>query len=141
MRAEMTFRGGIGLGVKIDRVVWAGLHAGFATDANGGIEFNNAVVALIHRADRTNPHTRRVGTVVATCHLKATAYIRESSRLGVFNPRAIRAQRHLIFRLARRTARVTANALALINQKSVIGHEYLVKVERRKIHSTFFFGN
>jgi hypothetical protein len=28
---------------------------------------------------------------------------------------------------------MTADALALVNQKSVIGHEHLIKEERRKI--------
>ena len=109
MRAESAFRGGVGFGVEIDRVVGAGLHAGFTSDADAWVELNDAVVALIHRSHGTDAHARRVGTVIAARHLKAAAYIGVGACLHIFDPRAIHAKRHLILRLARSGTGVTAD--------------------------------
>jgi len=122
MRAESAFRGGVGFRVEIDRVVGTGLHTGFASDANGRVELNNTIVALIHRSDGTNAHTGRVGTVITARHLKATAHIGVRACFYILDPCAIHTERHLILGLARGTTRVTADALALVNQKSVICH-------------------
>lgn len=120
MRAEMTFRGGVGFGVEIDRVVRAGLHTGFTSDANGRIKLNDAIRALIHGADGTNANARRVGAVVAARHLKAAAHVGEGTRLDVLDPCAIHAQRHLVLGLARGGAGVTADAFGLVNEKAVV---------------------
>jgi len=122
MRTESTFCGSVGLGVKIDRVVGTGLHAGFTSDANGWIKLNNAIITLIHRGDRTDTHAGRVGAMIAARHLKAAAHVRIRARFNIFDPRAIHTKRHLIFGLARSRAGVTSDALALVNQKSIIGH-------------------
>jgi len=91
------------------------LHAGFTSDANGWIELDNAIRALIHRGDGTDAHTGWVSAVITARHLKAAAYIGICARFDILNPRAVHAQRHLILGLARGTARVTSNALALID--------------------------
>jgi hypothetical protein len=122
MRAESAFRGGVGFGVKIDRVVGTGLHAGFTSDANARIKFNDAVITLIHGGDRTNTHTRRIGAMITARDLKAAAHIGIRARFNIFNPRAIHAKRHLILGLARGAARVTSDTFTLVNQKSIICH-------------------
>jgi len=124
MRTEMTFRRGVGLGVEIDRVIRACLHARLAADANGRIELNDAIVALIHRADGADAHTWRVGTVITTCHLEAATHIWVRARLDILDPRAIHAERHLVLGLARGRAGVTSDALALVDEKAVICHGY-----------------
>jgi hypothetical protein len=67
--------------------------------------------------------------MITAGHLKTSAHIGISSRLGVFDPCAVHAKRHLVLGLARGGTGVTADAFALVNQKSVIGHEYLLKDE------------
>ena len=120
MGAESAFGGGVGFGVEIDRVVRAGLHAGFASDANGRVELDDAVIALIHGRDGTDAHAGRVGAMIAARHLKAAAHIGIRARLDILDPRAIHAQRHLILGLARGCTCVTSDALALVDEKSVI---------------------
>jgi len=120
MCAESAFRGGVGFGVEIDRVVRAGLHTGFTSDANAWIELDDAVITLIHRSNGTNTHARWVGAMIAARHLKASAHIGIRARFDILDPRAIHAKRHLILGFARGAARVTSDALALVNQKSII---------------------
>ena len=120
MSTERTFGGGIGFGVEIDRVVGTGLHAGFTSDANGRIELDNTICALIHRSDRTDTHTGWVGTVIATRHLKAAAHIGVRARFNIFDPCAIHADRHLILGLACSTARMTSDAFGLVDEKAVV---------------------
>ena len=115
MRAEMTFRGGVRLGVEINRIVRAGLHTGFTSDADGWIKFNDAIVTLIHRADGTDARAGRIGAVVAARHLKAAAHVGIRTRLHILDPCAIHAKRHLILGLARSTARMATDTLALVN--------------------------
>ena len=115
MRAEGAFGGGIGFGVEIDRVVGTGLHTGFTSDADAWVELDDTVVALIHGADGTDAHARRVGAVVAARHLKAAAHIGVGACLHILDPCAIHAKRHLILGLARSTARMATDTLALVN--------------------------
>jgi hypothetical protein len=122
MPAEMTLCSGICLGIQINRVVWAGLHARLAPDANGRIELDNAVIALIHCVDRTDAHAGWVGAMVATRYLKTATHIGILARLNIFDPCAIHAERHLILGFARGTTGVTSDALALVNKKPVICH-------------------
>jgi hypothetical protein len=122
MRAESAFRGGVGFGVKIDRVVRAGLHAGFTSDANAWIKLNDAIVTLIHGSNRADAHAGRVDAMVAARHLKAAAHIGIGTRLDILDPRAIHTKRHLIFGFARGGTGVTSDTLALVDQKSIICH-------------------
>ena len=62
--------------------------------------------------------------MIAARDLKATAHIGVRARLNIFDPRAVHTKRHLILRLARSRTGVTADALALINEKAVIRHRY-----------------
>jgi len=122
MRAEGAFCNGVGFGVEIDRVVGAGLHAGFAADANGRVKLDDAIAALIHGCDGTDAHAGRVDAVIAARHLKAAAHVGISTCFNILDPGAIHTKRHLVFGLARGGAGVTADAFALVNEKAVIGH-------------------
>ena len=120
MRTECAFCGGIGFGVEIDRVVGAGLHAGFAADANARVELDDAVCALIHGSDGTDAHAGRVGAMVAARHLEAASHVGVETRFDVLDPRAIHTQRHLVLGLARSRTGVTADTFGLVNEKAVV---------------------
>jgi hypothetical protein len=100
------------------------LHTGFASDADTRVELDDAIVTLIHGCDGADAHARRVGAMVAARHLKAAAHIGKRACLDILDPRAVHTQRHLIFGLTRGAARVTSNALALVNEEAVIHHRY-----------------
>jgi hypothetical protein len=127
MRAKSAFRGGVGFRVEIDRVIGTGLHAGFTSDANARVKFDDAIITLIHRSHGTDAHTRRVGAMITARHLKAAAHIGIRARFNILDPRAIYTKWHLILRLARGTARVTSDTFALVNEEAVIGHELPTK--------------
>ena len=138
MRAEMTFRGGVRLGVEINRIVRAGLHTGFTSDADAWVELDDAIIALIHRADGTDARARWIGAVITARDLKAAAHVGEGTCLHILDPCAIHAKRHLIFGLARSRAGVTADAFALVYQKSIIGHKVFHQVNKytsKQVHT------
>lgn len=122
MGTEVTFRRCVRFGIEIDRVIRTGLHAGFAPNANGWVKLDNTIVALVHRADGTDTHTGRVGAMITARHLEASAHVGIRASLGVFDPRAVHTKRHLVLRLARGRTSVTANALALVNEETVVFH-------------------
>ena len=127
MRAESAFGGGVRFGVEINRIVGAGLHAGFTSDANARVELDDAIVTLIHCGDGTDADAGRVGAMITARHLKAAAHIGIRARFNILDPRAIYTKWHLILRLARGTARVTSDTFALVNEEAVIGHELPTK--------------
>jgi hypothetical protein len=122
MRAECAFGGGVGFGVKIDRVVGTGLQTGFAADANGRVKLNDAIIALIDCGDGADAHARRVGAVIAACDLKVTAHGGVRAYFNIFDPGAIHTKRHLVLGLARSGAGVTSDAFTLVDEKSVVCH-------------------
>lgn len=115
MRAEGAFRGGVGFGVEINRIIRTGLHTGFAADANAGVKLNDAIITLIHGRDGTDAHARRVDAMIAARHLKVAAHIGVRARFNIFDPCAIHANGHLILGLARGTARMTSDAFGLVD--------------------------
>jgi hypothetical protein len=115
----------VGFRIKINRVVGTCLHTGLAPDANGRIKFDDPIAALIHRADGADAHAGRVRAMITARHLEAAAHVGIRARLGILDPCTIYAKWHLILRLARGGAGVTSNTFALVNQKSIIGHDIL----------------
>jgi hypothetical protein len=57
--------------------------------------------------------------MIAARHLEHPARIGIHALFYIFHPRAIDADRYVVFCLARHRARMAANALAIINDKSV----------------------
>ncbi len=118
--AVVALRGGVRLRVDVDRVVGAGLHAGLAPDAGILVELHDPVVALIHRPGRTDPHARRVRAVVAAGDLEVPLVVRVGPGLGVLHPGAVDAEGDLVLALARRGARVAADAGAIVDDEAVV---------------------
>jgi hypothetical protein len=119
MRAEIALLGSVGIGIDIERVVRAGLHAGFASDATVAVEIDYAVVSFVERRDWADGHAGRILAVVTPEHGKKTASRRVLASLDVFDPGAERADRDFVFAFTCYSAGVTANAFAVIDQESV----------------------
>jgi hypothetical protein len=60
--------------------------------------------------------------MVTARHLEATPYIGISPGFNILDPGSIHPERHLVLRLTRRATGMTADAFALVDQKSIIGH-------------------
>ena len=120
VRAEVALGRGAGVRVDVDRVVRTGLHARLAADADIRVELDDPVVALIHRLRRADRNAGRVRAVVAARHLEVAARVGKLPLLDVLDPGAVDADRHLVLRLARGRARVTADALAVVDEEGVV---------------------
>ena len=110
---------GLGLGVDVERVVGARLHARLAADAAVPVEVHDAVGPAIERHRRADRHAGRVVAVVAAHHAEVAPGVREHALLDVLHPRAVHPQRDLVLLLAGHRAGVTADALALIDDEAV----------------------
>src|SRR5438552_11097311 len=115
MRAEVTFFSRMIFGVDENGVIRAGGHAGFAADADRFVEVDYAVRALEHRRCRTRSHARRVRALVAAGHLMRAAHLRKDAYVDVLDIGPRHANRHDVFRLAGRRARMTADAAGVID--------------------------
>ena len=106
--------------IEIKRIVRASLHAGPATDAGIPIQIDDAVGALIQSVDGADGDTGRIAAVVAAQHGKVPAHVREATLLGVLDPCAEAAYRHIVLGLAGHGASVAADAASMIDEKSVL---------------------
>jgi len=123
MGAIVALGGGMAVGVDVERVIGAGLHARFTTDAARGVEVYDAVLALIESFGGTDSHARSIIAVVAAVDEKIAASVGKLAFFDVFHPGSIHANGHIVFGLARDSTGVTADALALVNYESILRHE------------------
>ena len=119
MRAVVALRRGIRVGVDVQRVVRAALHAGLAADAPVAVEVDDAVVARVEGARGADRHARRALAVVAAEDGEVPPRARPLAALDVLHPRAKRPDGDVVLFLARHRAGVTADAPALVDDESV----------------------
>ena len=115
MRAEVALLGRVIFRINKDRVVRTRRHAGFAADADRFIKIYDAVRALEHRGRWASGHARRMRTLVATRYLMRPTHLRKHTDIDVLDVSARNANRHDIFRLARRRAGMATDAAGVID--------------------------
>ena len=115
MRAEVTFLSRMIVRINKDRIVRTRRHAGFAANADRLVEIDDAVRPFEHRGRRTRGHAWRMRALIAARHLVRAANLREDTDVDVLDVRAGHADRHDIFRLARRGARMTTDAASVVD--------------------------
>ncbi len=111
-----------GLGVDVDRVVGAGVHAGLAADAVVVFEVDHAVVGTEQRRGRADLHARRVVAVVAAHDVELAGDVGEVAGLDVLDPGAVDPDGHVVFALARHGAGVTADARVAVEEEAEARH-------------------
>src|SRR5579863_2538383 len=119
MSAEMAFRCGTFVGIDVNGIVRAGLHAGLASNTSLGTEVDDTVFALIHRGDGADRDTGRILAMIAAGDLKDAAGIGERSLFDVLHPGAVHREGDVVLGLAGNGAGVTSDALAIIDDESV----------------------
>ena len=119
MRAEVALLGGVGVGIDVQRVVRARLHAGLATDAAIAVEVYDAVVEPVERGHRADGYARGVVAVIAPEHGEETTRVGIFTFFDVFYPGPKGAKRYFVFGLASDCACVTADAFAMIYDEAV----------------------
>src|SRR5262249_21140622 len=123
VRAEIALGCGIAVGIDVKRVVGAGLHAAFATDAALIVEVDNSVGSSVEGVGGANGGAGRIVAVVTSHHAEMTAGVGKLAFLDVLDPGAKNAHRNLMFLLARHRAGVTPNTSVLIDNKPVAHSE------------------
>ena len=106
--------------VDIYRIIWAGLHTGFASNADVWIEINDAISTLVHCCNRADAYARWIGAVVATRNLEMAARAGIDARIHIFYPGTIHTKWYLVFTLAGSGTCVTTDTLAIIDDEAVI---------------------
>ena len=106
--------------MNIDRIVWTGLRAGFATYTAAVVKINDPVLARIERLGRTDLDTRRVGAMIAAHHAKKPSRVGKIALFDIFYPGPINADRHIVFRFTGDRASVAADTFAVINYETKI---------------------
>jgi len=96
------------------------LHARFTSNATITIKINNAVGTGVKRGGWTNFHTRRIGAMVTTVDRKFPSVVRKFTLFDIFHMGAIDTNGNIKFTFTRHRAGMTANAHAVIYDKSVI---------------------
>src|SRR5262249_16601622 len=119
MSAVVAFGRSARGGIDIERVVGTGLHARLAADTADAVAVHDAVRASLERDGGTDVDPRRLVAVITSEDREVASRVRERPTLHVLDPRAERAQRHLILFLASDRAGVTADAFSLIDHEAV----------------------
>ena len=125
VRAVITLCRRVISGLHVERVVGAGLRAGFAADTAAAIEIDNSVLSRKQRRHGTDFHARSVGAVIAAHYRKQPPRIRKSSFLDILDPSSIYADRNFMFGFTGDSTRVAADALSVIDYEAEIHREFL----------------
>ena len=125
----MTFGRGAGFRVHMNGVIGAGLHTAFAADADGVVELDDAILALVHRTRWTDGRAGWVGAVVAARDLEMPSTVWKVAGLDGFNPRSMHAQRNLVFAFTGGRASMAANAGPVVDNEAKV-HADLVARRR-----------
>ena len=120
--AEIALGRGVRIGIDVQRVVRAGVHARLAADAALRVEVHDAVLPLVQRGDRTHLHARSIGAVVAAQHREVTAGVGELPPLDVLDPGPEHAELHPVLDLAGDRAGVASDAPPLVNHERELTH-------------------
>ena len=119
VRAEVALRGRLRLGVDVEGVVRAGLHARLAADAAVAVEVDDPVRPPVERHRGADGHAGRVVAVVAAKDREVPARVRKLALLDVLHPRPERAERNAVLLLARHRAGVAPDAPSLVDHEAV----------------------
>jgi hypothetical protein len=124
MCAEITFRGGMGMGIYIKRIVRAGLHTGFTSNATFIIKIYDPVRSFEERCGRADMNAGGIITVVTAKNRKMSSGIRKFSFLDIFYPGSIDSEGDLILFLAGNRTSMTTDAFTMVDEETVF-HEMM----------------
>jgi hypothetical protein len=120
--AVVALGGCVTVRIDIERVIRAGLHARFAPNTASGIKINNAIGTLVQCFGRADSHARRVIAVIAASDEEIASCVRKFAFFDILDPGTIDTDRNIMLGFTGDCTGMTANTLALIDDKSVFGH-------------------
>jgi hypothetical protein len=143
MRAEVALGGSVAVGIDVERIVGASLHAAFATDTAAIVEIYDSIRTAEEGVGGTNLNAGSIVAVVTSHHAEVASGLGELAGLHVFHPRSKNSDGDLVFLLARHRTGVTADTSVLVDNKPV-AHKgtavaYISLPKNRRWHK-FTFG-
>lgn len=122
MRAEITFCCCVVIGIDIEGVIRAGLHAALAANTSLIVEVDDSVRTPVESFGGADGDAGGRIAVVTSHHPEVPAGVRVLALLHILDPGTKYAQGHLVLFLAGDGAGMAANAPVLINDEAV-AHE------------------
>jgi hypothetical protein len=119
VRTEITLGCCVVVGINIEGVIGAGLHAALAANTSLIVKVDDSVRTPVESFGGANGNAGGRIAVVTSHHSEVAAGVRVLALLHVLDPGAKDAHRHLVLFLARDGAGMTANAPVLINDEAV----------------------
>lgn len=130
MRTIIAFRGRMFGRFHIESVIRACLCARLTADTTAIVKIDDAVLSCKQCRDGTDLDARRIGAMVAAHNRKEPARVRKRPLLNVLDPRAIHANRNLVFRLACNSTGVAADTFSVVDYESKIHLQDFTKLLR-----------
>src|SRR5215831_20903000 len=119
VRTEIALGRGVAVGIDIERIVGAGLHATFAADTATIVEVYDSIRTAEEGVGGTNLNARSVVAVVTSHHAKVTPGLGELAGLHVLHPCSKDPDGDLVFLLARHGAGVAPDTSILVDNEPV----------------------
>jgi hypothetical protein len=119
MRAIIALLSSIGIGIDIESIVRAGLHAGFAADAAAPVKIYYGVLPAKEGRHGAYRYAGSVIAMIASQHGKETPGRRIFALLYVFDPGAIGAEGYVVFCFTGDSACVTADTFAVVYNETI----------------------
>ncbi len=120
MSTEIALLSHPGIGIDVESIVRARLHARFTGDTPLSIKVHNAVVTGVQGAGGTDFNARSNFTVIAAQHREKTPGVRIRPHFHIFHPCPVHTDGHFVLRLTRYGAGMTADALSVIDKKTEV---------------------
>lgn len=115
MRAKIALLSRMVFRVDKDRIVRTRGHTRLTSDADRLVEIDNAVGALEHSSRWTRRDAWCMRALIAPRYLMSSSRLRELAYINVLDVSASYGERNVIFGLASRCTRVTANTARVVN--------------------------
>jgi hypothetical protein len=119
MSTIVALRGRVVVRIDVKSIIWAGLHAGFATNAAVIVEIDNSVFPRIKRLHWADLNTGCVGTMIAAHYGEDSPCIGKLSLFNLFNIGSVDTDGNIVLTFTGRGACVTTDAFSIVNNKSV----------------------
>ena len=132
MRTVVAFGGGVRVGINIECVVGTGLHASLAADTAAIVEIDDPVTAAEQSRDRANFHAGSIVAMIATHHGEQATRLRELPFFDIFDPRSIYTDGNFVLAFAGDRAGMTADTAAVINDESVVCHNWVFRITEQR---------
>ena len=129
VRTEVAFGRGVAVGIDVESVVGAGLHAALASDTTLIVKVYDSIRTAEEGVGGADLNAGSIVTVVTSHHPEVAPGVGKFSRLHILQPGAKHSHRDLMLFLASQSARVAADTSLVIDHESITHRENMYCTE------------